>query len=128
MYVKVYRNLRNRKLSIIQSSRVVGYADEVILTDVRLLVNEIARQRCVNTKQKNVHAFVTGNPVSLKNFISYKCRNIIYTEVLCNFNFAKLISYNPYKYSFFYDINTNNLANSDYKFAKITSTGSIMVM
>lgn len=58
--VKVYRNLNNGSLSVMQNGLVVGHADRIMLKDVRFEVRESGRLRVIRESRKNVHAFVVG--------------------------------------------------------------------
>jgi hypothetical protein len=63
--VKVYRNLHKDTWSLLategpQKGRVIGYADEVLVTDPVLIVSEASRQRAIREQARNVHAFVVG--------------------------------------------------------------------
>lgn len=89
--VIVYRNLRNGKWSIksVESKLVLGHADEVVIIDAEYYVNESGRQRVLATKEKNVHAGVTGEFVDPS----------LYGEV--NRSVMEEVTYNPYKYESF---------------------------
>lgn len=90
--VKVYRNLHNGMLSVKQGNLVICHVKNIILDNVSFSVSEKARQKVLSTKQKNVHAFITGNVkhINLDNAsILSKYANISF-------------SYNPYKYNYFY--------------------------
>lgn len=58
--VKVYRNLNNSLLSVMQGSQVVGHAPEIDLDDVTFHVQKAGLERCRETHVKNVHAYVKG--------------------------------------------------------------------
>lgn len=64
--VKVYRNLHRGGYSIVdvKSGLVLGYADNITLFLARFTVRESGRQRVLQEKRKNVHAYVTGTLVS----------------------------------------------------------------
>ena len=83
MKVKVYRNLRNKCLSVQYKGKVIAHVSEVSLSEVTFKVSQSARRRVLETKQKNVHAFVCG--VILSG-----------TQEL-----TEPVTYNPYKYSQF---------------------------
>lgn len=81
--VELYRCL-NRKgfiFSIRQEGKVVAHTDKVLLKDCELIVNKSGKQRSVQTKVRNVHAYVRG-------FLGD------YNDVLNSFSF--LLNYNPY--------------------------------
>lgn len=83
MKVKVYRNLRNKCLSVQFQGRVIAHVDSVTLEGVTFKVSQSARRRVLETKQKNVHAFVCG-------IISSATRELV-----------EPVTYNPYKYAQF---------------------------
>lgn len=78
--VRVARNLHKKQLSIRVKGKVVGYTDWVKLADVKFIVNEAGRQRCLREGKKNVHAFVEGHIVEGEYPGSIVC-----------------VTYNPYK-------------------------------
>lgn len=58
--VSVYRNLHSGMWSVRQDGIVLVHATNVYLRDVEFRIQEAGRLRVIRTKQKNVHAFVTG--------------------------------------------------------------------
>ena len=83
--VKVYRNLNNGQLSVMQGSIVVGYADELYLKDVTFHVQKAGLEKVRQEKRKNVHAYVKGYITEGENVNGFG------------------IKYNPYKYDSFVD-------------------------
>lgn len=81
--VHVYKNIRQKKFSIRQNGRVVAHLDKVLLKDCEFKVQPAGRQKVLDTKTKNVHAYVKG-------FIVSSTPKLV-TQVY----------YNPYKYSCF---------------------------
>jgi hypothetical protein len=81
--VMVYRNLHNGKFSVAdaKTERVLGYVDEIALTDCEFRVRQGGREKVIREKKKNVHAFVIGN------FAGFEPIEEITDEVY----------YNPYK-------------------------------
>lgn len=61
--VECYRNLHKKAFSIRDkhSKRVVASGNSFVLDDVRIRVSEVARQRVIKEKQKNVHAWLIGS-------------------------------------------------------------------
>lgn len=95
--VKVYRNLHNGKLSVIAvndvgNKSVVAHVDNIALLNPKFIISEAGRQRVLRTRQKNVHGFVTGKVIKVN--IDYKL------------DLPNKITYNPYKYSSFVRVNT----------------------
>lgn len=61
--IRVYRNL-NRKgvvYSIKQNGLVVGYSSNINMCDCEFIVVEGGKKRALNTKQRNVHAYIEGH-------------------------------------------------------------------
>ena len=98
--VKVYFNLHQHVFSITHKGKVIGYADELTLTNAFTTVNEKGRQRVLANKRKEVHAYVHGtvgapsglelpralyyNPYQVSQFVDYDTRQEVGTvpEVL----------------------------------------------
>ncbi len=64
--VRVYRNLKHGRkakplYSVMQNGRVVQRTHRILLTDVTFVVREAGRQKVLQEKRKNVHAFVVGH-------------------------------------------------------------------
>jgi len=78
--VQMYRCL-NRSgftFSIKQFGKVIGHTDKVVLVKCSFHVNPSGKKKCLDTKEKNVHAYVKGYVASadeIKNSISY---NLLY--------------------------------------------------
>lgn len=64
MQVRIYFNLHKKKLSVQTKVngqwRVTSHQFTAFLKNVRFKVSEAGRQRVINEKRKNVHAFVLG--------------------------------------------------------------------
>lgn len=58
--VMVYRNLHKKMYSIKQNKVVVAHAERLCLASFECIVNESGRQKVLQTKQKNVHAYIKG--------------------------------------------------------------------
>lgn len=86
--VRVYKNLHNGMWSIKQNGLVIGYAKEIVLSNVKYIVSRAGRVRVLKEQRKNVHAFVEG-------YVSSYPEKAVSVEV----------SYNPYKYDYFYKKN-----------------------
>jgi hypothetical protein len=86
--VRVYRNLRNKLLSVVDVStgRVVFHTDKVGLGAVKFIVRPAGNRRVRETGQKCVHAFVRGQLM----------RSTPDTSGM------KIASYNPFKARTFY--------------------------
>lgn len=79
--VRVYRNLHRGGYSIKQGRYVVAHATACVISEARFIVNETGRQRVLQEKKKNVHAYVDG---MLSKFDAESCR-------------GQQVKYNPYK-------------------------------
>jgi len=124
MRVFVYRNL-NRPNACWYSIKalegpykgwVVGYAQELLLCDVRFRVSEAGRQRVLSQRRRNVHAGIVGNVVRVGS--EYEKR-YVYDDHLCNTTFdfdwktfhkqyGVPVTYNPYRMGSFVERKTNN--------------------
>lgn len=90
LQVKVYFNLHQHVFSITHKGLVIGYADELALSNAHTTVNEKGRQRVLANKRKEVHAYVHGivsnvpseplerslyyNPYQVSQFVDYETR------------------------------------------------------
>jgi hypothetical protein len=67
---KVYRNITKNCFSVlkyyknVKGYRLLTHVTEAILTNVEARVSEAARQRVLNEKQKNVHAFLLCDAIT----------------------------------------------------------------
>jgi len=58
--VDVYYNLHKKTFSIRCKGRVIAHRDRVTIKNPEYIVGEKGRQRVLNERSKNVHAFVRG--------------------------------------------------------------------
>lgn len=107
--VRLYRNLHNGKISIKQGSLVVGHADAVVVKDARFIVSEKNRQKVLETKQKNVHAFIEG-----------------YWQEASTPDEGRSVWYNPYKTDQFRTSDTNEACHLAH-LVSVTSDGHIQM-
>lgn len=111
--VRIYRNLRNKKLSIKVGTYVVGYCDEVTLSNPSFVISKSGKKRAIETRQRNVHAFIEGTIESITNFLPHKGRGSFIHEkidLFCCLGTKEQcsviqISYNPFSKNGFYDVN-----------------------
>lgn len=94
MRVEVYYNLHKKTFSVRalegeNKGRVISHQNQVALQDVKFVVRESGRQKVLEEKRKNVHAFVRGNIVDDHDFIP-----------------SGSATYNPYHYATFVDTDT----------------------
>lgn len=95
---KVYRNLNNRKFSIMATSgqfkgKVVAHADCLTLINVSFKVSLASRERALREKTRNVHAFSIGIIDSL--------------DTQCHDNTLEAVTYRPFERNCFYRISDN---------------------
>jgi hypothetical protein len=123
--VKVYRNLKHGKnatplYSIMQDGRVKARRHQVLLSSVVFLVLESGRQRVIQEKRKNVHAFVLGKLVSAeftpKGQIAGACGIDEQGPDL-----PARIHYNPYKHGYFY---CDNLVDHEFQ---VEGAGAVLL-
>jgi hypothetical protein len=43
-----------------KSKRILGYADHIVISDVKFIVHQSGRMKVLKEKKKNVHAYVKG--------------------------------------------------------------------
>lgn len=91
--VRVYWNLHKNVWSIMKKGIVIEHRDVVTLINVRFIVSQAGRSRVLKEKKKNVHAFADG--ILVNNLISEK---------------KYQITYNPYKFPYFYYKNDESIA------------------
>jgi hypothetical protein len=91
MRVEVYRNLRKDCWSVrdMSTGKVVAHCKSVGIRHANLVVQKAGRQKVLETKQKNVHAFVRGY------LILYPVRASIIN---------KEFTYDPYENETFIDV------------------------
>lgn len=84
--IRVARNLHKKQYSLREGKKVVGYATRLTLQNCTFEINESTRQRILRTRQKEVHAFVVGEPVEVQDMPEGVIQ----------------ISYNPFRQGQFY--------------------------
>lgn len=111
--VQVYRNLHNGSWSIrsVESGLIVAHAQSVVLDNATFKVSEAGRNRVLQEKRKNVHAVVQGSLWSW-NGEPFKGRRLVRQQPSAFFQaleaekFLEEVSYNPYRFSYFFDVKT----------------------
>lgn len=115
MKLLAYRNLHNGLISLKDPKQgvVVAHTEVAVFKNAEFRVGEKGRQRVIQTKQKNVHAFVSGELVAgtgakfFKNRETPEMVDAFYSsasllkELDCIDEF-EVISYNPYRFGSFY--------------------------
>lgn len=109
MRVEVYKNLRKNCWSIrdLSTGRVVAHQTAVTISDARFVVRPSGRARVLAEKQKNVHAFVRGEWVSGSDMTLFD-----FTTDPNGKTLMRRVSYNPYKYPYFYNVGTEEAVRS----------------
>lgn len=107
--VRVYRNLINGLISVQHSIKgrgwiLSGHCDNCVISEVSLQVSEAGRQRVLNDKKRNVHAYAAGRLISREPKDIY-----VPTKAI-------KIGYNPYKHGFFYDKRTGERIENNVKY------------
>lgn len=94
MDVQVYWNIPKKCFSIRSKGKVVDHRSFLIMKDCEYHVNENGRKKVIETKRKNVHAYIKGTLLeeSSSEYLQ------IATEALFHKSF---IEYNPYVHTKF---------------------------
>ena len=118
--VDVYRNLHKNTWSIRSrtTGRVVDHSDNVLVRAAKFVVQPAGRNRVLQEKRKNVHAFVRGVVSPLPRVTTF--------ETPCDVQ----VKYNPYRADHFYEVETGEAVEQapivvlDTRGAWIQKTGS----
>lgn len=136
MNCKVYRNLTNGKLSVkdTKTGLVIGWCDDIYLSDVNFIVSEKGRQRVIDTGHKNVHAYVQGNILLTNKFVfNERHEHLFLFPMLMLPTYGSIqkwmmnqhITYNPKKHKYFTCIETGERVYSS-EFVKVSCNGEIL--
>ncbi len=96
--VEVYKNLTRGCWSVrdLKTGRVIDHVNQIYIKDAKLVVRPAGRQKVLDTKQKNVHAFIRGQvDHSKEGWIKNR------------FNSLAEVKYNPYENETFIQINSD---------------------
>jgi hypothetical protein len=92
MNVRVYYNLHKKRLSVQEKVngvwKVMRHVDAIHLKNVTFKVSEAGRQRVLQQKRKNVHAFIIGEPTNELDPTQHQ---------------YQIVGYNPYLKERFFD-------------------------
>ena len=107
--VRVYWNLHKHTFSIqdTQTGLVIGHSNHIEIEDASFVVRQGGRRKVLETRRKNVHAFVVGKLTSVTDEPKAKVRGL--TE----------LTYNPYKYDSFVTKSNNQ--------TKVSQAGYVML-
>ena len=96
MDTRCYFNLHKNKISVQKKVngvwRVQRHADSVALDDATFKVSKAGRERVLQSKRKNVHAYICGNETASFNY----CKKL--TQV----------NYNPCLFDYFFERDSGN--------------------
>jgi len=105
MRVRVYKNLHKDTFSIkdwesksATYNKVVGYSQNIALTNATFIVSQKGRERVLQEQSKNVHAYVQGD------YLPFESEWLYWTNL--NLNWEQ-VSYNPYKSDTFFTLKGN---------------------
>jgi hypothetical protein len=93
MIREIYYNINKRIFSIRAKKTPVSYARIVKVDLPKFVVRQGGRAAVLRDRQKNVHAFIKGEMQEL--------------DTLPNVKGLRKISYDPYKFGYFFCVNTN---------------------
>ena len=96
----MYRNLRTGAFSVKRKGIVVKRGNLFTMNNVDFKVNEVGRNRVLETKQKNVHAYIVAKRVHTP------AMNEWCAEDMANAGGYKQVSYNPYEGPYFFVVST----------------------
>lgn len=112
--VEVYRNLTKKLLSVRQDGKVVGHCEDILLEQCLFVVSEKGRQRVLDTKRKNVHAYVRGRLLPEYFSVNHD-----------RFPNVQRVFYNPYENDGFVDSSERRIDGAPYTY--ITNEGDILI-
>jgi hypothetical protein len=96
MRVFVYFNLHRKLFSVREyagTRRVLFHTWSILLRDCEFRVSQAGRERVLREQRKNVHAGVVGEYIA----------DTFHKDIITN---GTRISYNPYRFNYFYNVNT----------------------
>ena len=95
MRVEVYFNLHKKLFSVrdCKTGKVFAHSKYVTIRDPKFVVRQSGRNKVLQERKKNVHAFVRGE---LEDLFSTGLDDLVETVV-----HGEAVTYNPYKYESF---------------------------
>lgn len=94
----VYRNLNAKCFSIRYREKVIAHVNTFTAYGVTFKDNEKSRQRCLDHKRRNVHAFLVCDEIHYDESL--------HSNHLSKYHLKKQVSYNPFKGATFFHIKT----------------------
>ncbi len=99
MKTLIHKNLINNSWAITQAGKVVGYADEIVLSDVDLKWDAKKAAFSQSGNKRTVHCWARGELVSVTGFQSFKGRELAIFSDIENFDCSgyvkEQVRYNP---------------------------------
>lgn len=117
--VQVYKNLHRNEWSVrdAETGLVLAHTPNIVLSDVKLVVNEAGRQRVLSTKTKNVHAYVEGHyRPDLKS-----------DEPILALGHISRVNYDPYKFDSFVEAHRKNAPIHEANYAELMPSMSVYI-
>ena len=113
MRVRVYKNLHKDTFSIkdwesrsATYNKVVGYSQNIALTNATFIVSQKGRERVLQEQTKNVHAYVQGD------YLPFEYEWLYWADLDLNW---EQVTYNPYKSDTFFTLKDNHPITSSAK-------------
>lgn len=136
---KIYRNLNNGKLSIKHPcGKVSGWAKNITLCNVKLIVNEKGRDKVRREKVKSVHAYIEGEILSTEKFSrkdanpSIEYAHIEYTQLsdlgrVLSLDNLVVAYYNPYTTDFWVNKDTGEELKNTWDWCSVSEDGVVLL-
>ncbi|MDJ0957482.1 MAG: hypothetical protein QNI91_11510 [Arenicellales bacterium] len=115
--VRVFKNWKLGCYNIMQSGKLLASAKQVRLSGVEFLVRSSGRQRMLERGRRNVHAYAVGRLVDYVHPEDPRTLDKID---------GRSVSYNPYRYAWFVDNETQNPV-TDAKMVQFEESGVVYV-
>ena len=87
MKVKIYRNSRNQKWSVVFKNKVIGHADGVTLENVSFHIDQKKRLESLEQNKKTQNASAKGNLVNVINYTAIHIIKLTIYVQQCNRNY-----------------------------------------
>ena len=124
--VQVYRNLHKKCWSIRQGGKVVAHTKTLRLSSCTFHVQPAGHKKVLKEQRKNVHAYIKGYLVDkgdkrsiLESFYYF------IKEHKKHKNTDHRVSYNPYKYDYFYNVKTQEKIDKKLDYILMDSDGEV---
>ncbi len=103
----VYWNSHKKTYSIksLKENKVVNYSNDMIMKNVKFVVNQKGRTRVLRENRKNVHAYIMGE------IVCYNTNHRVFG--------GEKVFYNPYKHIGFTLENGNTIMSAEYVYLNV---------